>query len=68
MQCNDCNKVYLAENEKQPCPKCGGKGTVLVDITREFYPNRAARRKAHKEKIEKWLPCPDCEVKSEDKR
>ena len=60
MQCDDCKEVYLADNERQPCPCCGGKGTVLVDITREFYPNRAARRKAKNEKIEKYLPCPDC--------
>ena len=58
MQCNDCDKVYLADNEKQPCPNCGGTGTVLVDITREFYPNRAARRRGGK--VEKYFPCPEC--------
>ena len=57
MECDDCKEVYLAE---KPCPRCGGKGTVLVDITREFYPNRAARRAAHNEKIEKYLSCPEC--------
>lgn len=61
MQCNDCDEIYLADNEKQPCPRCRGKGTVLIDITKEFYPNRATRRKAHNEKIEKYLPCPLCQ-------
>lgn len=60
MQCNDCDELYRADDAKQPCPKCGGKGTVLVDITKDFYPNRAARRKAKGEKIEKYLPCPNC--------
>jgi len=62
MQCDDCEEIYLAENKNQPCPNCGGKGTVLVDVTREFYPNRAARRAARNEKIEKWFPCPECKV------
>lgn len=61
MQCDDCREVYRAENEKQSCPRCGGKGTVLVDITRGYYPNRAARRAAHNERIEKYLPCPECQ-------
>ncbi len=60
MQCNDCDKIYLAENEEQLCPKCGGTGTVLIDITGEFYPNRATRRRAKSEKVGKYLPCPEC--------
>jgi len=60
MQCDDCREIYRADSAKQPCPKCGGKGTVLVDITQQYYPNRAARRAAHKERIMKLLPCPDC--------
>ncbi len=65
MQCDDCKQVYQAENEKQPCPKCGGKGTILVDITMQSFPNRAERRKAgyyHGKKLEKYLPC-DCQKK-----
>lgn len=58
MQCDDCKHIYRTNDIKQPCPKCGGKGTVLVDVTRECYPNRAARRKGGK--VEKYLPCPDC--------
>ena len=46
--------------KEKVCPKCNGKGTVLVDITKGYYPNRAARRAAHNEKITKLLPCPDC--------
>ncbi len=61
MQCDDCREVYRADNEKQLCPRCGGKGTVLVDITKDYYPNRAARRAAHSEKIEEYLPCPECQ-------
>ena len=62
MRCDDCKEVYLAENEKQPCPKCGGKGMVLVDISKILYGNRAERRKARKAGLpfEKYLPCPDC--------
>lgn len=45
------------------CPQCDGRKTVLVDVTRDFYPNRAARRKAQNEKIQKYLPCPKCTVK-----
>lgn len=50
----------MTDSKKQPCIRCGGKGIILKDITREIYPNRAARRKVKNEKIEKWLPCPDC--------
>ena len=63
MQCDDCKQVYLADNKKQPCPKCGGHGTVLVDVTDEYFPNRKERRAAgyiHGKKLEKYLPCPDC--------
>jgi RecJ-like exonuclease len=49
--------------ESNKCPQCGGKGTVLVDITKEYYPNRAARRRARNEKVEKYLPCPTCKGK-----
>ncbi len=52
---------WVPVNTPNPnCLTCGGKGTVLVDITKEYYPNRAARRRAHNEKVEKYLPCPDC--------
>jgi Zn finger protein HypA/HybF involved in hydrogenase expression len=47
MQCDDCREVYRADDVKQPCPKCGGKGTVLEDVS-EMYGNRAERRKARK--------------------
>ena len=63
MQCDDCKEIYRANNIKQPCPKCGGKGTVLVDITGTYFANRADRRKQgyyHGKKLEKYLPCPDC--------
>ena len=60
MQCNDCEKIYLADNEKQTCPYCGGKGTVLIDVTNEYFPSRKERRAAgyiHGKKLEKYLPC-----------
>ncbi len=60
MQCDDCKEIYRADDVKQPCPRCGGKGTVLVDITKQYYPNRAARRAVKKERIIKYLPCPEC--------
>ncbi len=66
MQCDDCKELYRADDSKQSCPRCGGKGTVLVDVTATMYPNRAARRKDkiyHGKKVEKYLPCPDCQVK-----
>ncbi len=61
VQCNDCNEIYLAENEKQLCPKCGGKGTILADVS-HIYGNRTERRKAKKAHLpmEKYLPCPVC--------
>ena len=64
MQCDDCDKVYIGDTIKTPCPECGGNGTVLVDITGQYYPNRAARRKA-KARIEKHLPCPECTLSIE---
>ena len=60
MQCNDCEKIYIADTTNKLCPECGGKGSVLVDITKEYFPNRAARRRAKNEKTEKYLPCPTC--------
>ncbi len=66
MQCDDCREIYRADDVKQPCPKCGGKGTVLVDVTGAYFPNRKERRKAGyygKRKLEKYLPCPECEGK-----
>ncbi len=63
MRCDDCKELYRVDNPKQLCPKCGGKGTVLVDVTSEYYANRAERRKAKNAKIEKYLPCPECQGK-----
>jgi len=63
MQCDDCGELYRADNTKQPCPNCGGKGTVLADVTGQFFGNRQERRKAGyygKRKLEKYLPCPKC--------
>ncbi len=60
MHCDDCGENYRADDVKQPCPRCGGKGTVIVDITKQYYPNRAARRKAHNENVLKNIPCPEC--------
>ena len=63
MQCDDpkCGQLYRADDVKQPCPKCGGKGTVLGNIARS-YGNRAERRKAAKAHLpmEKYFPCPVC--------
>lgn len=61
MQCDDCKRVYRADDVKQPCPKCGGKGTVLEDVS-QMYGNRAERRKAKKAHLpmEKYFPCPEC--------
>ncbi len=63
MQCDDCNQIYRADDEKQPCPTCGGKGTVLVDITNELYRNRAEKRAAKKARLPtaKYFPCPKCQ-------
>ncbi len=72
MECEDCKQIYRANDTKQPCPTCGGKGIVLADLTGEFSavnlplihaPNRKERRKAGyygKRKLEKYLPCPVC--------
>ena len=71
MQCNDCEKVYRADDTKQMCPYCGGKGTVLVDVTREMYPNRTERRAAgyhHGKKVEKYLPCKCKEKNAEENK
>ena len=61
MRCDDCDNIYLAENEKQPCPECGGRGIIISDVSR-MYGNRAERRKAKKAgfPMEKYLPCPSC--------
>ncbi len=63
MQCDDCKQVYRADDVKQPCPKCGGRGTVLTDVS-HIYGNRAERRKAVKARLPmaKYLPCPDCQL------
>jgi len=63
MQCNDCEQVYLADDIKGKCPQCGGVGTVLVDLTSQYFPNRRERRAAgyiHGKKLEKWLQCSFC--------
>ncbi len=62
MECNDCKQVYRAEDTKQTCPKCGGRGTVLTNIA-HIYGNRAERCKAMKAHLpmEKYFPC-DCKV------
>ena len=64
MQCDDCGQVYRAESDKCPCPRCGGKGTVLIDYS-IHYGNRAERRRAKKAGLpmEKYVPCPDCSKK-----
>jgi transcription elongation factor Elf1 len=43
------------------CPRCGGTGTVLVDIS-QSYGNRAERRRAKRDKLpmKKYLECPEC--------
>ncbi len=45
----------------QICPRCKGRGTILVDISKS-YGNRAERRRAMKAKLPmlKYFPCPDC--------
>ena len=46
------------------CKACGGKGTVLVDLTKDLnYGNRAFRRKIPKGQTHKYLPCPECSGK-----
>ena len=65
MQCNDCEDVYLADDVSGKCPKCGGAGTLLVDVTSEYFPSRKERRAAgyiHGKKLEKYSPCPSCKV------
>lgn len=43
------------------CKTCGGKGSVLVDLTKDLnFGNRADRRKIPKGYTRKYLPCPDC--------
>jgi len=61
MQCDDCKEIYRADNTNQPCPKCGGKGSVLENIS-HIYGNRAERRRAMKAKLpmEKYFSCPEC--------
>ncbi len=64
MECNDCHEVYRADNESQSCPRCGGKGTVMVDLFADF--NRAERRKRKNDSQQyKQVPCPDCKGKAE---
>ena len=65
MQCDDCNKVYRADDKKAPCPHCGGKGTVLIDVSK-MYGNREERRKAAKARLpmEKYVPCPECQERA----
>ena len=45
---------------KQPCPRCGGKGTVLVNVY--DYMNRVEKRAAKKAHVQaqQFLPCPEC--------
>jgi hypothetical protein len=47
---------------KPGCSQCGGRGTVLVDVSRTLYANRAERRRAERngEPMQKWLPCSEC--------
>lgn len=62
---DDCKTVYRAEDTKHPCPRCGGHGTVLVDIS-HTYGNRSERRRAARAKLpmKKYLECPDCKGKN----
>jgi RecJ-like exonuclease len=58
--CKDCPET-TARRKTTNCPRCGGTGMVLVDIS-QSYGNRAERRRAKRAKMpmEKYLPCPDC--------
>lgn len=43
------------------CKRCGGKGSVLVDLTKDLnYGNRAERRRLPRGQQAKYVPCPDC--------
>ncbi len=67
MQCNDCQRVYLADDKMDKGPNCGGQGTILIDVTREFFGSRKEARAAgyiHGKKLEKYVPCPACKGKS----
>jgi hypothetical protein len=44
------------------CQACGGKGSILYDVSKTLYANRAERRRAMKAGLptHKYLPCPEC--------
>lgn len=51
---------------KKICLRCGGARTILMDVSRTMYSNRAERRRAGiygGKKVMKWVPCPECSGK-----